>query len=109
MNRVKPAPGRGSDVQPDSFPIGQHEFAGKDTAGIAPGKEASAERRQSPASAADGFRLLKELRPDVLISDIEMAGEDGYGLINRVGPEGGGNTHSIALTAYAQPSWQRSS
>ena len=58
------------------------------------------------ASAAEGLRLLKELRPDVLVSDIEMPGEDGYGLINSVrslGPEDGGHTHCIALTAHARP------
>ncbi|HWW76849.1 MAG TPA: response regulator, partial [Pyrinomonadaceae bacterium] len=57
-------------------------------------------------SAAEGLRLLKELRPDVLVSDIEMPGEDGYGLINSVRsltPEDGGDTHCIALTAHARP------
>jgi CheY-like chemotaxis protein len=57
-------------------------------------------------SAAEGLRLLAELRPDVLISDIEMPGEDGYALISRVrslAPEEGGDTHCVALTAHARP------
>ncbi|HZT58249.1 MAG TPA: response regulator, partial [Pyrinomonadaceae bacterium] len=57
------------------------------------------------ATAAEGLRLLKELRPDVLVSDIEMPGEDGYALIGKVrslGADEGGNTHSVALTAHAR-------
>jgi PAS domain S-box-containing protein len=42
--------------------------------------------------------------PDVLISDIGMAGESGYELIKKVrslGPERGGRVPAVALTAYA--------
>ena len=56
-------------------------------------------------SAAEGFRILEEWRPDVLISDIEMPGEDGYTFIRRVrGLEAsrGGKTPAIALTAYGR-------
>lgn len=56
-------------------------------------------------SAAEAFQLLEELRPDVLISDIGMPGEDGYSLIRRVralGPERGGLTPAVAVTAYAR-------
>ena len=56
------------------------------------------------ASAAEAFSLLQKERPDALISDIGMPGEDGYSLIHRVRalpPEGGGRTPAIALTAYA--------
>jgi CheY-like chemotaxis protein len=41
----------------------------------------------------------------VLISDIEMPGEDGYSLIRRVralDPAEGGRTPAIALTAYGR-------
>ena len=51
------------------------------------------------AGAANGSR------PDVLVSDIGMPGEDGIDLITRVralGPERGGNIPAIALTAYAR-------
>ena len=48
---------------------------------------------------------MEALRPDVLLSDIEMPGEDGYSLIAKVralGAERGGNTPAAALTAYAR-------
>ena len=57
------------------------------------------------ANAEAAFRAVKELLPDVLLSDVEMAGEDGYSLIKRVRdlpPESGGNTPAAALTAYAR-------
>ena len=57
-------------------------------------------------SAAEGLRLLRELRPDVLISDIEMPGEDGYALVGSVRSlptREGGDTHCVALTAHARP------
>jgi len=44
-------------------------------------------------------------RVDVIVSDIGMPGEDGYSLIRRVralGPDRGGNTPALALTAYAR-------
>ncbi|HTV01121.1 MAG TPA: response regulator, partial [Luteitalea sp.] len=56
------------------------------------------------SSAADAFSMLQADPPDVLVSDIGMPGEDGYGLIRRVrelAPEHGGRTPAIALTAYA--------
>jgi len=57
------------------------------------------------SSAAQGFEMLVAKPPDVLISDIEMPGEDGYSLIRRVralDPEQGGRTPAIALTAYGR-------
>jgi signal transduction histidine kinase/ActR/RegA family two-component response regulator len=57
------------------------------------------------ASASEGFALLQELRPDVLLSDIGMPGEDGFSLIKRVrdlSVEQGGQTPAAALTAFAR-------
>jgi PAS domain S-box-containing protein len=57
-------------------------------------------------SAAEGFEKLKLLRPDLLVSDIGMAGEDGYEFLRRVralAPAEGGQTPAVALTAYARP------
>jgi CheY-like chemotaxis protein len=57
------------------------------------------------ASASEGLALLKAWRPDVLVSDIEMPGEDGYSLIRKVRalPEAeGGATPAVALTAYGR-------
>jgi signal transduction histidine kinase/ActR/RegA family two-component response regulator len=57
-------------------------------------------------SAPDALDLLRQWRPDVLVSDIEMPGEDGYSLIRKVrglAPDEGGATPAIALTAYGRP------
>ena len=57
-------------------------------------------------TAADGFAAVPEFRPHVLVSDIAMPDEDGYGLIRRVralGAARGGDVPSIALTAYTRP------
>jgi PAS domain S-box-containing protein len=57
------------------------------------------------ASAAEALERLKLERPDVLVSDIGMPGEDGHSLIRRVRlltPEEGGRTPAMALTAYAR-------
>jgi CheY-like chemotaxis protein len=54
------------------------------------------------ASAAEAFDRLRDLRPVVLVSDIEMPGENGLSLLRRVRalpPEAGGTTPAIALTA----------
>jgi PAS domain S-box-containing protein len=63
------------------------------------------------SSAAEALALLKssdaETRPDVLVSDIGMPGEDGYSLIERIrrlAPEHGGLIPAIALTAYGRAS-----
>jgi CheY-like chemotaxis protein len=56
-------------------------------------------------SAGEALDAIEERRPDLLISDIGMPGEDGYELIRRVRalPAGrGGQTPAIALTAYAR-------
>ncbi len=58
------------------------------------------------ASAKEGLNLLESWKPDVLIADIGMPIEDGYGLIKRVRTlprERGGHTPALALTAYARP------
>jgi CheY-like chemotaxis protein len=57
------------------------------------------------ASAREAMEILPTLRPDVLISDIGMPGEDGYALIRQVRalpPEQGGGVPAVALTAFAR-------
>jgi PAS domain S-box-containing protein len=57
------------------------------------------------SNAADALSQLEQWLPDVLISDIEMPGEDGYALIRKVRglpPERGGRIPAAALTAYAR-------
>jgi CheY-like chemotaxis protein len=61
----------------------------------------------SAAGVADALQKLSTAKPDLLVSDIEMAHEDGYSLIRkvRVMEEGGGRkTPAIALTAHARTS-----
>jgi len=55
-------------------------------------------------SAAEAVQALRERRPDALLADIEMPGEDGYSLMARVRAlpaEEGGAVPAAALTAYA--------
>jgi len=55
------------------------------------------------ASAAEGLQAIKQVKPDILISDIGLPNEDGYDLIRQVrqlAPEHGGLTPAIALTGY---------
>ena len=56
-------------------------------------------------TAAAALEAVRRVRPDVLLSDVEMGGEDGYSLIGKVRalpPEEGGETPAAALTAYAR-------
>jgi len=55
--------------------------------------------------ASDAIQILSEWRPDVLLSDIAMPGEDGYALIRRVRalPSALGDIPAVALTAFTDP------
>ena len=56
-------------------------------------------------STKDALARFRQLRPDVLVSDIAMPVEDGYALIRRIrglGVHEGGGTPAIALTAYVR-------
>jgi signal transduction histidine kinase len=55
-------------------------------------------------SAAHALAVLGQVRPDVLLSDIGMSGEDGYSFIRRVRAlpaDQGGLVPAVAVTAYA--------
>lgn len=57
-------------------------------------------------SAGEAIACLDQAVFDILVSDIAMPGEDGYGLIRQVrarSPQQGGTMAAIALTAYAKP------
>ncbi|HPU26557.1 MAG TPA: PAS domain S-box protein [Phycisphaerae bacterium] len=56
-------------------------------------------------SAEEGFSMLMEIRPDVLLSDISMPQQDGLELIRKIRSCGGWCTElaCIALTALARP------
>jgi PAS domain S-box-containing protein len=65
---------------------------------------AGAEAKVCP-SASEALDVLQQWRPHVLVSDIEMPGEDGYSLIRKVRAlkDGhGGDTPAVALTAYGR-------
>ncbi len=56
-------------------------------------------------SAEEALATLVRCRPDVLVSDIRMPGEDGYCLLRKVrdlAPAEGGATPAIAITAFGQ-------
>lgn len=57
------------------------------------------------SSAAEALETLQEWKPDVLVSDIGMPGEDGYTLISKVRAletEQGRQVSAVALTAHAR-------
>jgi len=54
----------------------------------------------------EALRAVEQRRPDALVSDIEMPGQDGYSLIRKLralSPEQGGKTPAVALTAFGRP------
>jgi PAS domain S-box-containing protein len=56
-------------------------------------------------SAAEAYETFRQERPQVLVSDIGMPGEDGYELVSRIrklDAAEGGRVPAIALTAYAR-------
>jgi CheY-like chemotaxis protein/nitrogen-specific signal transduction histidine kinase len=57
------------------------------------------------STAPEGLETLRSWRPDVLVSDISLPGQDGYWLIDRIRAlpsEEGGATPAAALTAYVR-------
>jgi PAS domain S-box-containing protein len=60
---------------------------------------------ETAPSAAVGFDAFGHFRPDVLVSDIGMPGEDGFSFIRRIRALStleGGRIPSLALTAFAR-------
>jgi PAS domain S-box-containing protein len=60
---------------------------------------------KTAGSAAEAMEIISTWRPDVLVADIGMPVEDGFGLIERLRAlprEAGGNIPALALTAYAR-------
>ena len=55
------------------------------------------------ASAAQALEVLAQWKPDVMVTDIGMPGEDGYALLTRLDGQRDelGRIPVIALTAYA--------
>ncbi|HEX3645887.1 MAG TPA: ATP-binding protein [Vicinamibacterales bacterium] len=67
-------------------------------------ENAGAEVRAA-SSAEDALMILQAWTPEVVISDIEMPGEDGFGLIEKAHRMTAGRASlvAIALTAHARP------
>ncbi len=60
---------------------------------------------QTVTSAQAALTIMQTWKPDVILADIAMPGEDGYSLISKVrrlSREEGGDIPAIALTAYAR-------
>jgi PAS domain S-box-containing protein len=68
-------------------------------------RRAEAETRLC-SSPPEALAALRSWKPHLLVSDIEMPGEDGYSLIRKVrelGGSDGGQIPAVALTAYGRP------
>ncbi len=59
-------------------------------------------RVTTASSAQEGYQMLVDEVPDVVLSDIGMPEEDGYSLMRRI-RESGFNVPAIAVTAFARP------
>ena len=60
---------------------------------------------RTATDAAQALEALRWFKPDVLVSDLAMGGEDGYSLISKVrrlSDEDGRHTPAVALTAYVR-------
>ena len=67
-------------------------------------KQSGAEAK-AVGSVGEALEALENFKPDVLVSDIGMPGEDGYTLIRKIRqlePETGGRIPAVALTGYAR-------
>ena len=56
-------------------------------------------------NATEGFRIIREIHPAVVVSDINMPGRNGFELladIRSLQPENGGRVPAIAMSAYTQ-------
>ncbi|MFZ5895761.1 MAG: ATP-binding protein [Myxococcota bacterium] len=62
-------------------------------------------RVSTASSVAQAMGLIESTRPDVIVSDIGMPGEDGYDFIRQLRAlpaSSGGRTPAVALTAYCR-------
>jgi PAS domain S-box-containing protein len=67
-------------------------------------------RTAAVGSAREALAMLQNFKPDVLVSDLSMPGEDGYDFIRRVRSNrqhGVRDVPAVALTAYCQPEDQQ--
>jgi signal transduction histidine kinase/ActR/RegA family two-component response regulator len=55
------------------------------------------------ASAAEAMDLFDQARPDVIVSDVGLPGEDGLTFLRKVRSLPGGDVPAVALTAFVRP------
>ena len=105
-----PASARGKGAQPApslqdvSVLVVDDEADTREAMAIGLGRHGA--RVATASSASEALGALARERPQVLVADIGMAGEDGYALLKKVRAlpaERGGATPAIALTGYANP------
>jgi len=102
------APSEGAEGRPDGSIRGARVLIVEDDPGT---REALSEMLgltgavvRSADSAATAMKAFEEFRPELLVCDVAMPDEDGYGLLGRIralGPERGGDVPALALTALA--------
>ena len=54
------------------------------------------------ASSAEALRLVEELRPHVTLVDVDLGGESGFDLAERLGRNGGGHPNVILISTHAE-------
>ena len=62
-------------------------------------------RLSEAANAAEALRIYSEDRPDIILADVAMPGQDGYALVRAIrslGSGEGGHARAIAVSAYAR-------
>ncbi|HEV7472446.1 MAG TPA: ATP-binding protein [Pyrinomonadaceae bacterium] len=58
---------------------------------------------ETAASVSEAMEILEWYRPQVVVSDLAMPGEDGYALISRIRAlDGGAGIPAVALTSYVR-------
>jgi signal transduction histidine kinase/CheY-like chemotaxis protein len=66
--------------------------------------ESCGARVVAAATGAEAIEHLRGTRPDVIVSDVGLSGEDGLTLLRELrGKHGAGGVPAIALTAYVRP------
>ena len=100
---ARPASGESFDLTGCHVVLVEDEIDGREL--LAGMLEAAGAGVVAVDSAAKAFDAIRREPPDVLVSDIAMADEDGYSLVRRVRllpADEGGRVPSVAVSAYAR-------
>jgi signal transduction histidine kinase/CheY-like chemotaxis protein len=100
-----PAPPQPAAVSLDGLHVLLVDDEADTRAAVAAALEGYGARVTAAASARQALAAFLEARPDAIVSDIAMPGEDGYGLIREVRArehDGRAGVPAIALTAHAR-------